>query len=223
MPNREIGAEMEGLIGLLILVISAIGWIANAVQEQKAKQKQPPGPAQRPQPQRRLQEEIENFLKEIQPAQPEAQPAAEPNRPPAPRRGKNRPEVSKRAKDRKATAQQRNPSPNLTKTSNTSSQLTGLPADIRPSARLGTAEELTPAQFQQYLQSQAEQGFSRELLAILSPEQVAAIQQHARQASPRGPRSASGRVTVAQLLSSENIRNSFVINEILQRPKIFRK
>lgn len=72
---------MEGIVTIIILVITAIGWISNAMNEQKNK----PKPGQKPQqrPRRKLQSEIENFLKEVQQQQgaekpkPQQQPQVE--------------------------------------------------------------------------------------------------------------------------------------------------
>ncbi len=229
---------MEGLIGLLILVISAIGWIANAMQEQKAKeQQQQRGGPQRPQ--RRLQEEIESFLKEIQPPE-ENQPQPAPQKKQQPeRKPKQPPRESRRTQTRQekrtgntttprssntarpsANRPGSNPSPSIIQGTQPPSLLeVGLqPGEKTPWATAGQVED---RQLQDFMRSEAATGFSQDIRNLLSQDQLLALQALAQK--HRGGGNTSGTaLTVQQMLTSENIRQAFVVNEILKPPRSLR-
>ncbi len=61
---------MNGFITIVLIIISVIGWIHNAMNENKKKGKAGRG-QQRPQGKRRLQDELEAFLNELQGQKPE--------------------------------------------------------------------------------------------------------------------------------------------------------
>lgn len=63
---------MEGFIFLVMIVISIIGWISNAANENKKKGQLGDG-QQRPQKKRKLQDELESFLSELQGEKPKQQ------------------------------------------------------------------------------------------------------------------------------------------------------
>ena len=100
---------MEGIITIIILVITAIGWISNAMNEQKNK----PRPGQKPQqrPRRKLQSEIENFLKEVQQQQgPEkAKPQPTQDSPPT------RPQFQAKAQEKPQRRKEKRKKPNVNK------------------------------------------------------------------------------------------------------------
>jgi len=221
---------MEGLVGLIVLIISVIGWVANAINENKAKQARPQqGQGGRPRPQRRLQDEIETFLKEIQQqqgGQQKQQPGAqrqqeerarplrdrqpqpvakEPTRrPPKPTRKQRRQSTSKSEASRSRREPERRSRPTV-----------DVPQVKSPisSAELSVSDK----EVEHFLTREFEQGPRRELRDILNPEQLAALKQLARAKTVP-----TGQVSVAEMLKSDNIRNAFIINEILQRPRSLR-
>ncbi len=72
---------MNGFITIVLIIISVIGWIHNAMNENKKKGKAGRG-QQRPQGKRRLQDELEAFLNELQGQKPERQPRRQQQRKP---------------------------------------------------------------------------------------------------------------------------------------------
>lgn len=227
---------MEGLIGLLILVISAIGWIANAMQEQKAKeQQQQKGGPQRPQ--RKLQEEIENFLKEIQPAQEDEKPQPAPRRPQPERKPKPARE-SRRAQARQEKRTGNTPPSRSSTSSSSANRPTSsfTPSAIEASQPPSLLEVgLQPGeksvwdspgaagdrQLQDFLHSEAATGFSQDVRNLLSQDQLLQIQALAQKHRGRGGPSGTA-LSIPQMLASDNIHQAFVINEILKRPRSLR-
>jgi len=64
---------MESFLVIVMVVLSIIGWITNAVNENKKKGEAGAG-QQRPQKKRRLQDELESFLNELQGEKPKPKP-----------------------------------------------------------------------------------------------------------------------------------------------------
>lgn len=62
---------MEGLITVVIIVISIIGWVTNAINENKQKAQQ--GGGKKPPQQRNMKNALESFLQELQGEQPKNQ------------------------------------------------------------------------------------------------------------------------------------------------------
>lgn len=221
---------MEGIVGLIVLAISVIGWVANAINEQKARPKgQQPGGG-RARPQRRLQDEIESFLKEVQQQQGGQQNKEQTAPPrhveeerPKPLRERERRPVAQEPKRRppKPTRKQRRrtETPQASRRSAEPERRPitappgGGPSLTSPSRQDGASNQ----QVEQYLKTQMQQGPSRELQELLTPEQLSALRKMARNQSV-----AAGGLPVAQMLSGENARNAFIINEILQRPRSLR-
>ncbi len=63
---------MNSFLFIVMVILSIIGWISNAVNENK-KKGQAGGGQQRPQKKRRLQDELESFLNELQGEKPKPQ------------------------------------------------------------------------------------------------------------------------------------------------------
>lgn len=221
---------MEGLVGLIVLIISVIGWVANAINEQKARPKGQQNGGGRPRPQRRLQDEIESFLKEVQQQQggqqnkQEQQPApprqAKQERPkplrerqPAAQEPKRRAPKPTRKQRRRAEKQQASRRPAEPERRPITASPGGGSSLMSSSRQDGASNQ----QVEQYLRTQMQQGPSRELQELLTPEQLSALRNLARnQSAP------TGGLPVAQMLTGKNARNAFIINEILQRPRSLR-
>ncbi len=199
---------MEGIVGLIIFIFVVISWIAKAL-EQQVKNAPPAAPAnqqQKPRTERRLQQEIESFLKEVQQKKPQQEWKQAPSERESSRKLTNSGGDQPRKKNKQKKERRRNTQTAVTPPSQ--------PTNFAAATHGGSL------QTEQYLQAQASGSFSRELRQILTEDQWIAIrllaQQQKNQADSRSVHS------VIPLLNSENIQNSFIIQEILKPPKALR-
>jgi len=224
---------MEGIITLIIIIISVIGWVANAMQEQNAKQqKQQKGNGQQQRPPRRLQDEIESFLKEIQDQQqvPQEQQrqddgARKDSFEDPPQRPQSRPSPSQPAMSKRQQRKQQREAQNRSKTQGRSapSKLT-IPANS-PIAQdsVSDATRTTGQSPEQTLGETLGLGkqADAELQSLLSAEQMLALKKLAEERSSRHHVTAG---SLSQMLSSrESIRAAFIVNEILSPPLSMRE
>ncbi|HBN79331.1 MAG TPA: hypothetical protein DD473_26640 [Planctomycetaceae bacterium] len=197
---------MEGIITIIILVITAIGWISNAMNEQKNK----PRPGQKPQqrPRRKLQSEIENFLKEVQqqqgpekakPQPPQQRPAERPplveERPSVLRQQDSpptRPQFQAKAQEKPQRRKEKRKKPNVNKS--VSQPL----AHLNPTAALPDS-------------------FNRHKDKAKPRESVFVVPKKAEYKKP-----ASKGNFVALLHVPGNVQNAIIMSEILQPPLALR-
>lgn len=209
---------MNGFITLVLIIISVIGWLHNAMNENKKKGKVQRG-QQRPQGKRRLQDELESFLNELQGQKPERerQPADRQQRKPQQAASSQRKQQSRkrRRSESKTTSGTRRKS-----VSSTKQPLAGrTPLTQRPEPRSVFSDESShhvgSEDLGMELEERIEQ-FSSHHPGTLVDE----LKKKERDSQlPVPKRSASARRNLFELLhSADSLREAVVLSEILQPP-----
>lgn len=208
MPPMQF-ADMGNWIGIIILVLTVLGWIANAVKGFDP-QGNPLPPRKKPKPQRDLRSEIEVFLEELQQPQARVEPRPEPVRPqpaPAPRpaMGKSRqantpaPRSDNRGKNQGKQAGKKGSAPRPQP-----AQLTGVARAEPVASRIGQTVG-------QHLADRV----GASVKEHLSGGTVAPI-------DPIVPKSREPHPLVAFLQRPEGMQQAIILGEILQKPKVLR-
>lgn len=208
MPPMQF-ADMGNWIGIIILVLTVLGWIANAVKGVDP-QGNPLPPRKKPKPQRDLRSEIEVFLEELQQPQARVEPKREPVRPqPAPAVRPN---------------QDRSRSPNTqasrsdTRGKNQGKQQSKKGGTPPPPPKYGTnvpRVEPTTSRIGQTVGEHLADRVGASVQEHLSGGTVAPVE-------PIVPKSRGPHPMVAFLQRPEGMQQAIILGEILQRPKVLR-
>ncbi|MCA8986715.1 MAG: hypothetical protein KDA78_03690 [Planctomycetaceae bacterium] len=190
---------MEAVVTIVIIAITVIGWISNAVNEQNAKKaRQQPG-NQPPRPKKKLQDEIENFLKEVKQQQGGGPVRPKPAQQPKPVQQRQQPRP---AQQPQATRKQRKSRPERVQDRHLESQISG---ETLP--HLETEQRTLPEGIP------ATREPSKPILAPPSPVRFTPAQVRTN---------TRGREIAAMLRSPEDFRKAFIVSEILKPPRALR-
>lgn len=204
---------MEGIVGVVVTVIIVISWITKAMEQQAKNNPPPQRQDQKPRVQGHLQSEIEKFLRDVQKKSGQGD--------------WNRPETSSQsqqeARQQTSSNQNRSSGSELRPGKSTSKR------DRREAARLRQeAERLsqisaddTPVNLANAARLKPFSGTSTQennLSAVIQPGTRVTSKQKESLAKQKAPSK-----IINQFFTSENVKNSFIINEILQPPVSMRK
>ncbi|HUQ70415.1 MAG TPA: hypothetical protein VM165_12870 [Planctomycetaceae bacterium] len=189
-------------IGMAVLLLSFLGWIVNSIKG-NAPDGQPRPP--RPQPKRDLRSELEVFLEELQTGKPQPQPKPPAERPPQP--------VAKK-QQRQPTKPKKSPPKPAPKTLVSQA---AKPASIGGGVREHVATYMTPDRVASHAQSHIGQHRIDDAVAKdLAGGTVAAV---AMIETPR----ATPHPLLKVLMSPDGVKQAILLQEILQRPRAFRR
>ncbi len=210
-----LAADLGNYIGLAFLVITIVGWIANAIKGNDANGN--PLPKKRAKPNRDLRSEIEVFLEELQ--QPKAaQPRPEPPRQPPPQQ---RPApVAKKKNRQEKSARGSKPGSAFEKP---------LARVQRRSDVVGKPELAPAGSMQQHVDAYMGQNrIDREVRQHFAGGVARSVQQHLSGGTVAAVEPAPGMINtphplLAMFKTNEGFRQAILMNEILQRPRALRR
>ncbi len=214
---------MEGFIFLIMVVISIIGWISNAMNENKKKGQQRAG---QPQKKRRLQDELESFLSELQGEKPKQQ-QRKPQKQTQPRRkpqSQRRP-LAESGKDSFSSQERRSSIQQKKRTSRTQSSPSRKEVvhehsrsvfEDDSSRRVGSGD--LGQELKEHVENYSSHhpGVLKDELKEKSLSELAAPKRGHKTVSNAGL--SSGRQAIELLHSSQSVRAAIILNEILQPP-----
>ena len=212
LPGPLLADDIGNWIGLVILVLSVLGWIVNAIKGVDAQGK--PLPQRKPaKPNRDLRSEIDVFLEELQQPKPLK---PEPPRPaPEPVMATRKADRPRKDKSRKANQVRQDTTPNKVAPKTLASSF---PAMHSP--RFGVQEHVSAFN--------SSSSVAADVKRTMADRVGASVQQHLSGGTvapitdvgttvPREPHP-----LVALLSKPEGLRQAVLLNEILQRPRSLR-
>lgn len=212
-PNLPVLAALDvgEIIGIIFLVVSALGWFVKVVKGQAdAVQRPRIGPPEGV----RMRTEIETFLEEISTA-------ANPNRPPAKTNAPPRPAERPRPPGAKAGKKSGKPQPGA-KPQKTPKPIASLAEQHLASSNLGAGVR---SHVSDYMQPERIAAEVKQDLAGLIPAQVQAEIGRGKSISGVATSTAAEPIhpLITLLRNPQGVRQAIVLQEILQRPKALRR
>lgn len=208
LPPPLLLADVGEYIGMAVLLLSFLGWIVNAIKGNQA-DGQPKVP--RPKPQRDLRAELDVFLEELQggkPQPPRQEVAKPPVERPRPVQAGAPPSKKKQRPDKKP---QPKPAPK------SSVQPTVKPSAVGGGVRAHVSSYMAPDRVGAHAQAHIGQHRIDEAVnKDLAGGTVAAVEQIAGQRATPHP-------LLQVLASRDGVRQAVLMQEILQRPRVFRR
>jgi len=215
---------MEGVITAVIIVLSIVGWISNAINENKQKAQR--AGKQRPQNKRKLQSELESFLQEIQGDAPKQQQKAK--QPQGPRRNKQARTSPAKSRQRQ---QQRSSSSRSEQGGHSSGRKTRESSSAGRAKRKSVfnkerSETVGSNHLGQGVKERVEKDIKSHHLKTLksnlgeelSSNQVSTLGRSMTSQKSGKPSVSAGKRAFELLRSTESVRTAIILNEILQPP-----
>ena len=214
---------MEGIVTAIIIIVSVIGWISNAVNENK-KPGKPQGERKRqPQQKRKLQNELEDFLQDLQgekkqkPQRPARQPQRQTERQQEPQRKPRLVEKQerKRRPQRKRISEKSQPLQSRRQERKEPESVFKNDADRHVGS--GNLGQNLKKHVEEYIGSHHAGTLRQELAEELSTKQPAALSRRPMVRSNVSI-STAGNKAIDLLVSADSVQTAIVLNEILQPP-----
>ncbi|MBL4883361.1 MAG: hypothetical protein JKY95_02340 [Planctomycetaceae bacterium] len=208
---------MDGIIFAVIVIISIIGWISNAISENKQKnQNAQRGDQQRPPKKRNLQGELESFLQELQgeKKKPQQKPT-QPQRPQPQRQQKQSAKKQKRSTTR--SGQQHRTSQQKPKEAVGTGHHSVFEDNAKHPVGAGNLGGGLKKHVEEYIESRHVGNSESDIAAKRSVREKSAYSRGGSK-SVSSTTSSANRQAFELLQSTDGIRAAIILNEILQPP-----